>query len=131
MSDLGETITEYLKLRLTIEQREEEHDIAMAELRSKFDAIGAILLDTCNTQNADSIKTPHGTITRSVRSRYWTSDWPSMYDFIRTNDAPFLLEQRIHNGNMKQFLEENPGTLPAGLNKESKYVVQVRKPTNK
>jgi hypothetical protein len=54
-----------------------------------------------------------------------------MYQFIRDRDAPFLLEQRIHNGNMRQFLEDNPEDLPIGLNADTKYVVRVRKPTGK
>jgi hypothetical protein len=49
-----------------------------------------------------------------------------MYKFIKENDVMHLLEQRIHNGNMRNYLEENPditravgrgtpvsGTLPA------------------
>ena len=51
--------------------------------------------------------------------------------FIKEQDAPYLLEQRIHNGNMRQFLEDNPETLPIGLNADTKYVISVRKPTNK
>jgi hypothetical protein len=64
-------------------------------------------------------------------ARYWTSDWETMYRFIKENDVPQLLEQRIHNGNMKQFLQENPEAFPAGLQCDRKYVIQVRKPTNK
>ena len=37
----------------------------------------------------------------------------------------------IHNGNMKQFLEENPDMLPIGLQADRKFVIQVRKPTSK
>jgi len=54
-----------------------------------------------------------------------------MYKFIAENDVPFILEKRIHNGNMKQFLEENPDALPIGLQVDNKYVIQVRKPSEK
>jgi hypothetical protein len=30
---------------------------------------------------------------------------------------------------MKQFLEENPGVLPPGLNSNAEYDISVRKPT--
>jgi hypothetical protein len=89
------------------------------------------LLKICNEQNLDSLRTAEGTVTRRVKSRYWTTDWEHMYKFIKENDAPFLLEQRIHNGNMKQFLEENPDRHPAGLQVDSKYAITVRKPTNR
>jgi len=79
----------------------------------------------------DSIRTPAGTVSRRVSSRYWTSDWESLYNFIRENDAQYLLEKRIHNGNMQQFLEENPEVFPEGLQNERKYIIQVRKPTSR
>lgn len=54
-----------------------------------------------------------------------------MYDFIKKHDAFHLLERRVHNANMQQFLEENPDAVPAGLNAETKYTITVRKPTNR
>jgi hypothetical protein len=70
-------------------------------------------------------------VSRRVQTRYWTTDWERMYQFIAEHDAPFVLEKRIHNGNMKQFMEENPDVLPIGLQIDNKYVIQVRKPTEK
>ena len=84
-----------------------------------------------NSIQADSLRTAAGTVSRRVNTRYWTTDWERMYEFIRENDVPFLLEQRIHNGNMKQFLDENPDSLPIGLQADRKFVIQVRKPTGK
>lgn len=124
-------VAAYRKIRAAIDEREEQHKEAITALKEQLDVVGNKLLDICNEQNVDSIKTPDGTITRRINARYWTSDWETMYRFIKENDVPQLLEQRIHNGNMKQFLAENPEAFPAGLQCDRKYVVQVRKPTNK
>lgn len=121
----------YRKIRDVINEKEEAHKAEIGGLKEQLDAVAAKLLEICNTQNLDSLRTPEGTVTRRAVTRYWTNDWESMYQFIKEQDAPFLLEQRIHNGNMKQFLEENPDTLPIGLNADTKYAVTVRKPTNK
>lgn len=121
----------YIKMRTAIKIKEEEHEAELAVLKQHFDTISAKLLELCNEQNADSIKTAAGTVSRRVSSRYWTSDWESMHSFILAHEAPFLLEQRIHNGNMKQFLEENPEAFPMGLQADKKFVIQVRKPTAK
>ena len=128
---VDELVGIYLKIRSAIEAKEEQHKIELQELKDQFDVVGNKLLEICNEQNMDSIRTPVGTISRRVSSRYWTSDWDSMYRLISENDASFLLEQRIHNTNMRQFLEENPDKFPAGLQNERKYTVQVRKPTAK
>jgi hypothetical protein len=121
----------YRRIRSAIEEREEAHAQEINILKDKLEMVSERLLKICNEQNLDSLRTSEGTVTRRVKSRYWTTDWDQMYKFIKENDAPFLLEQRIHNGNMKQFLEENPDQHPAGLQIDSKYAIVVRKPTNK
>jgi predicted secreted Zn-dependent protease len=121
----------YRKIRDAINEKEEAHKEEIADLKAQQDVLSAALLDLCNEQNLDSIRTPAGTVTRTVNTRYWTNDWESMYEFIRENEAMHLLEQRIHNGNMKQFLNENPDDLPVGLQADTKYVVRVRKPIAK
>jgi len=129
--NLNKVVSAYLKLRDTIEQKEEQHKAEMQELKEEFEAIGSILLDHCNERNIDGFRSPVGTVSRRISTRYWTSDWDSMYQFIKQHDAPFLLEQRIHTSNMREFLENNPDVLPVGLQAERKFTVQVRKPTKK
>jgi hypothetical protein len=121
----------YRKIRTAIDEKEAAHKEAVGELKGQLDIVSARILEICNEQNLDSLRTPEGTVTRRTVTRYWTNDWEAMYRFIKEQDVPFLLEQRIHNGNMRQFLEENPDTLPMGLNADTKYAITVRKPTNK
>jgi hypothetical protein len=124
-------VSAYRKLRAAIAEEEEAFEAKVADLKEKLDYVSNELLEFCREQNVDSVKTPAGTVSRRVQTRYWTTDWDQMYDFIEKNNAPFLLEKRIHNGNMKQFMEENPDALPVGLQVDNKYVVHVRKPTEK
>tara|TARA_R110000868_G_scaffold166153_1_gene400099 strand:- start:98 stop:505 length:408 start_codon:yes stop_codon:yes gene_type:complete len=124
-------VAAYRKIRAAMDEKDAEYKAEVGKLREQLDLVSGQLLDICNTQNMDSLRTPAGTVTRRTVTRYWTSDWGSMYGFIKEHDAPFLLEQRIHNGNMRQFLDENPDTLPVGLNADTKYAITVRKPTNK
>ncbi len=126
-----ELVLTYRRIRDAIHEKEEAHKEEIAALKIQQDVVSEALLALCNDQNLDSIRTAAGTVTRSTLTRYWTSDWGSMYEFIKERDAPFLLEQRIHNGNMRQFLEDNPEDLPIGLNADTKYVVRVRKPNSK
>jgi len=128
---VSDLVSVYRKIRDAIDEKEEQYKEAVAALKDQLDIVSNKLLEVCNEQNADSIKTPSGTISRRINARYWTSDWETMYRFIKENDVPQVLEQRIHNGNMKQFLQDNPEAFPAGLQCDRKYIVQVRKPTNK
>lgn len=124
-------VSAYRKIRAAIAEEEEAFEARVANLKEKLDYVSNELLEFCREQNVDSVKTPAGTVSRRVQTRYWSSDWEQMYKFIEEHNVPFVLEKRIHNGNMKQFLEENPDVLPIGLQVDNKYVVHVRKPTEK
>lgn len=117
----------YIKIRDARAKLKEEYEEQDATAKEQMDIIAEQMLAICKEQNADSIKTQAGTIIRKVDTRYWTSDWESMYDFIHEHDAYPLLEKRIHQTNMRQFLEENPDLLPAGLMTDSKYTIVVRR----
>ena len=128
---INDLVAAYRKLRAAIAEEEEAHEAKVASLKTKLELVSGELLNFCNEQNLDSVKTPVGTVSRRVQTRYWTTDWEKMNEFIVKNEAVHLLEKRIHNGNMKQFLEENPDALPIGLQVDNKYVIQVRKPSEK
>ena len=129
--DLAKLTSIYIKIRdkrSEIKRAFEEQDTALKE---QMEVLESEMLEVCKDMNADSIRTPHGTIIRSVKSRYWTSDWDSMYQLIKEHDAFGLLEKRIQQTNMKEFLQENPNVLPAGLNVENAYSVVVRRSKEK
>lgn len=128
---INDLVAVYRRLRSAIAEEEEAHEAKVKGLKEQLDTVSAELLNFCNEQNLDSVKTPSGTISRRVQTRYWTTDWEQMNDFIVKNEAVHLLEKRIHNANMKQFLEDNPDSLPIGLQVDNKYVIQVRKPSEK
>ena len=117
----------YIKIRDARDEVRREADKKEADLNAELDLVAQEILAICKQTGADSIKTKAGTAMRSVKSKYWTNDWERFYDFIFENDAPELLERRIHQTNMKQFLEENPDLHPAGLNVERTYAITVRR----
>lgn len=124
-------VTAYRNLRAAVNEKEDAHKEEMEELREQLDAISSELLKFCNDHDMDSVRTSAGTVSRRVQTRFWTSDWGTMYNFVKEHDAMHLFQKRLHTENMKQFLEENPDLLPEGLQTERKYVVSVRKPTAK
>lgn len=120
-------VSAYINLRNAIQEKEEE----VKSLKETQEQIASALLELCNEQNLDGMRTPFGTVSRSVRTTFWTTDWHSMHQFIKEHDAMHLLEKRIHNTHMKEFLDANQGLMPEGLQVDRKYVVSVRKPNAK
>ena len=125
MYDANKLVAAYIKLRDAKEALAKEYDGKINDIKEQMELIEGALLDVCKTTGQDGGKTSHGSFTRSVKTRYWTTDWGSMTKFIKQHDALELFEQRIHQGNMKSFLQENPNLLPDGLNVDSKYSVTV------
>jgi len=117
----------YIKIRDAKDTLTSDYKKQYATLEEQMGVLEAEMLEICKNMNADSVRTKAGTIVRSVKSRYWTNDWDSMYQFIKENDAYGLLEKRLHQTHMKEFLSENPDLLPMGLNVESEYTVVVRR----
>jgi hypothetical protein len=127
--DADQLVRVYIKIRDAKAKLKTEFEEASIRLDEHMEVVEAELLALCKTTGQDGGRTNHGTFTRTVKTRYWTSDWKSMHAFIKENDALDLLEQRVSQGNMKAFLKENPDKLPAGLNVDSKYSITVRRPT--
>lgn len=125
--DMGHLTKVYLKIRDARDALTTKYKQDVAELEEQMSTIEQEMLETCKTMDASSIRTPHGTIIRSVKTRYWTNDWDSMYDFIEETGAFGLLEKRLHQTHMKEFLSENPDLFPKGMNVENEYTVVVRR----
>ena len=109
-----------VELKRAFEAQDETIELQMKMLEEE-------MLNVCKATNASSIRTEHGTVIRQVKSRYWTNDWDSMYTFIQENAAFGLLEKRLHQTHLKEYLSENPDKLPMGLNVESEYTITVRR----
>jgi hypothetical protein len=124
---LAEKLTRvYLKIRDKKAQLSSDYKKQEEDLNQKLDKVKAALLDYCKEQGLESVKTSEGLFYRSVRTRYWTSDWEAMHKFVMEHDVPEFLEKRLNQTNVKTFLEENPETVPMGLNVDSEYIISVR-----
>jgi hypothetical protein len=127
MSDASKLVRVYIKIRDAKAAKQKELDDEIGNLDAQLSVIEQELLEICKATGQQGGKTPFGSFTRTTRTRYWTSDWGSMYKFIREHDTPEMLERRIHQQNFAEFLKEHPDRLPAGINVESRYSVTVRR----
>ena len=117
----------YLKIRDARTELSKKFKAEDALLVEQMDLVEKQLLEACNENDAKSINTAAGLLMRGVSTQYMTSDWDSMYKFIKDNDALGLLKQSLHQSNMKQFLDEYPDKFPPGMLVDSKYKITVRR----
>jgi hypothetical protein len=123
----GKLAAVYIKIRTKRSEIKAAYEAEDGLLQEQMDAIEAEMLEKCKEEDADSIKTPFGTIIRSVKQRFWPADWDAFNTFVLQHEALGLLEKRVHQTNMATWLEENPNDPPPGLNIDRRYACSVRK----
>ena len=119
----------YQKIRAKIQQLTTDYETEVETLKAQQQEIATELKDRMQALGMASVRTTEGTIILGQKTRYFTSDWDSFKQFVLDHQALELFERRIAQGNMKQFLEENPGVVPPGLNSDSEVTITVRKPS--
>lgn len=130
--DTEHLVEAYINIRGQREKLLREFESADEALKEDLRKLEMALLDVCNTINADSIKTKHGTVMRKINERFFCQDWDNFYRYVLENEAVQLLERRIHQGNFREHLKDIEGDgLPPGVNVMREFGVSVRKSSNK
>ena len=106
----------YRKIKLQIDTLTQEYDTQVEALKAQQDQIKFAMKDTMKALGVSTVRTDFGTVSLVTKTRYSTQDWDSFKKFILEHEVVDLLEKRIAQTNMANFLEENPGVLPPGLN---------------
>lgn len=117
----------YIRIRDTKDALTNKYKSEVAELDEQMAVLKHKLLEVSKETGVTSFSTSNATAYRTIKSRYWTNDWESFYGFMREHGAMELLEKRIHQMNMKEFMEQNPDAHPPGLNIDSEYEITIRR----
>jgi hypothetical protein len=117
----------YIKMREKREELTRTYDTEYEKLSEKMRLVKNALLDQMKSANVESLRTSEGLVYRTTSKRYWTDNWEAFYSFILEHEIPHVLEKRVHQTNLKEFLEGNPDLLPPGLNVDSEYSVTVQR----
>ena len=120
----------YIKMREKREELTRTYDTEYESISEKMRLVKNALLDQMRSANVESIRTTEGLVYRTMSKKYWTSDWDNFYTFIMEHNIPQVLEKRVHQTNLKEFLENNPDLLPPGLNVHSEYSVTIQRRRN-
>ena len=120
-------VATYIKMRDTKDALYKEYTAKASEIEEQMASLKHKLIEISKETGVTSFSTPYGVAYRTVKNRYWTNDWESFYSFMREHGTMELLEKRIHQTNMKEFLENKPDVHPPGLNIDSEYEITIRR----
>jgi len=121
--DIERLMQDDIEMREKIAATEQE----VKEMKSDRLKGQELLIEVCRVLKSDSFKNKVGTLTRRVKKRYWTTDWPSMFKFIKDKELLEFMEKRLNQTNVKEYIADHPDELPPGLQSTSEYTVSVRK----
>ena len=124
---LKKLVRVYLKMKLKRDEITEKFKAEEKAIADQMDTVKGALLDYCRENGVEGARTADGLFYRTTTTNYWTNDWESMGSFIVEHNVPQLLEKRLHQGNVKQFMEEHPDLALPGLNADSKYTISIRR----
>jgi ribosomal protein L4 len=119
----------YRKIKTEVDTLTQEYDNKLETLKAQQDELKFAMKDQMQALGVKSVNTAYGTVSMIHKTRYSTQDWDSFKKFIVEHDVVDLLEKRIAQTNMARFLEENPGSVPPGLNSFSDFEIRVTKPS--
>ena len=126
---LDKLVKIYRKIKMEIDTLTQEYDTKIEVLKGQQDEVKFEIKDQMKALGVSSVKSPFGTVSMILKTRYNTNDWSSFKDFILEHSAVDLLEKCVAQTNMAQFLEENPGVVPPGLNSVTEFEIRITKPT--
>jgi hypothetical protein len=118
---------EYIRVRTERELLKEKFDDADKVFADQLAEIEYKLIQIMNTAETSSMSTDRAIIIKRVSSRYNPTNWEAVYRLVDKYKAYGVLHKRIHDTNMKDFLEEHPDEYPEGLNVDSRYAVTVKR----
>lgn len=130
--EVDKLVEAYISIRGEREKLARQFEVQDQELKGQLEKLEQVMLEKCNDIGADSIRTGHGTIIKNLRESFVCGDWDNFKKFVLDNQALELLQQRISQANMKEYLStrEDEG-MPPGISTMREFKVTVRKPTKR
>lgn len=124
---IEQIVTTYIKIRDKRDRLYQEFKENTAKLDEDMQILKHKIVELSKQTGVTSFSTPTGIAYRTVKNRYWTNDWESFYTFMREQGSMELLEKRILQTNIKEFMDSNPEVHPPGLNIDSEYEITIRR----
>ena len=127
---IDEMVEAYLAIRGEREKLSRDFELRDAELKADQVQIEQLLLERCNDINAETIRTSAGTVVKTMKENFICNDWDGLKQFIMDKGMIELMQQRLHNTNLKEYLTNHPEDgMPPGVSSIREYSVVVRKPS--
>jgi hypothetical protein len=119
-------IEKYVKLRDLKKAKEDQHKEELRPIIELMDRLEGHMLEALNGANLSSMRSPHGTAFKSIRTSAKVIDWLATLAFVKAHNAWDLLEARVSKTAAFGIIEETKQPIP-GVETSSEVCVNVRR----
>lgn len=131
MSDsinLDKIVEAYAKIKDARTAKKRAWEAEDSELEASMTMLKQVMLAKLNAIGGKSVATNHGTIYRTEKIKPSAADWQVVYTWIMADPDRFeVLERRLKPTFIKQFMDDNAGAIPPGVNVHREFEVSVRR----
>jgi hypothetical protein len=124
---LGTRVAQYIQLRNKIKQMDDEHDAKMKPFKDALVQLNGIILAGIAAEGVESIATPLGTAYRYTKKSATIADGSEFRRFVIGSEAFDLVDWRANAKAVEDFINENGGNPPPGVNYNETALIGVRK----
>jgi hypothetical protein len=120
-------VGKYVELRDELEAIEEQHKQQLAPIKEKLRTLEEFFKEDMHASNASSLKYPTGTVIRVAKTTYTAVDRSAFFDWVRATGNTDLLEGRLLQSALKEWVDKNEA-MPPGIFAKSAFSVTFRRP---
>jgi hypothetical protein len=139
VNNMQDAVVLYRQIEARLEAKEEKHKQEIAGDLRAMEQLELGMMKMLRTQGVGSMNIPGIAEVKIVNKRtFGCGDWNLFQTWLVTNNKPELLQQRIHEGNMQAWIDEQQKlidqgladartTLPPAVNVFTKAVIKILK----
>ena len=119
----------YRKIESRLEEKQKEFDQACAKDRAALEQLELGMLQFLREAGVSTMNVPGVAEVKISNKRvFGCADWDLFMTWVVKEDKPELLQKRIHEGNMQQWIDDHGGAeLPPAVNVHTQAVLKVLK----
>jgi hypothetical protein len=125
--DISKRVDQYVRLRDKITEMKERHKAELAPYNEALEKLNALLLSHLNEIEGESVRTEAGTVYRTEKKSASLADADAFMRFVIGTGSWDLLDRKANVTAVADFIEENDGHTPPGVNFSSTLIVGVRR----
>jgi hypothetical protein len=122
-----QVIQAYLHLRDKKDEIKEIQQKQLAPLNEQIQKLEAWLLSKLQAEGLKNLKSEKGTAFTQMATSVTCSDFAATLAWIKEHNAWDFLEARVSKTVVQEFMENNAGQIPPGVNVKQEVEVRVRR----